>query len=609
MSAQTVLDPIETRDFANTAAIAPCGDWTDMGKSEHFVQFYEEDSFLLKSLSGFIAAGLRQGETAIVIATPSHRNALDQHLRLDGLDPEASRLLQQFMVLDAAETLSKFMIGDSPDERLFTQVVGGLIARVSKTGKPVRAFGEMVALLWERGNMDGAIRLEELWNNLGKEHSFCLFCAYPMNGCRGEKNGVPFLHVCKAHTRVIPAESYTSGNGTDHRLRTIALLQQKAASLETEVTERKQVQEALAARERELADFLENATEAIHQVSPDGKILWANTAELELLGYAAVEYIGRHITDFHADPEAIQDILERLNRGEKLRDYEARLRHKDGSIRHVAINSSVYWQGDKFVHTKCFTRDITERKRAAEILEQTVVDRTAQLRESIAELEAFSYSISHDMRSPLRAMQGYAKTLVDDYGPKLDPEAVTTLQRIQRASQRLDMLVRDVLAYSKVAKGEIHLQPVALGDLVDDILYQLPDFHGLRQCITVEHPLHSVVGHEACLTQCLTNLIANALKFVPPGSTPEVHIRTEKLGDKIRVWVCDNGIGIHPEHRERIFQIFGRIYPEKRYPGTGIGLAIVKKAVSRMGGETGFDSEPGKGSRFWFTLPFASNGH
>jgi PAS domain S-box-containing protein len=577
-----------------------------MAKSEHFVQFYEEDSFLVRSVSGFIGTGLRQGEAAIVIATKAHREALDRSLSEDGMNPEQARIDGQYYALDAAETLAKFMLDGFPDPRLFNQVIGGLVARATRGGRSLRAFGEMVALLWHEGKGDAAIRLEELWNDLAKEHCFSLFCAYPMGGFSEETNGKSFTHICKAHTRVIPAESYSGHANTDDRLRSITLLQQRANSLETEIKRRKEIEAALARRERELSSFLENATEGIHQVAADGKILWANRAELELLGYPAEDYIGHDIRKFHADQEVIADILERLGRGEELHDYDARLRHQDGSIRHVSINSSVYWDGTEFRYTRCFTRDITERKRAAEILEQTVVERTAQLRETVAELEAFSYSISHDMRSPLRAMQGYSKALLQDYGPKLEPEAVQSLERIQRAANRLDLLIRDVLAYSRIAKSDIHLKPVALGPLLQDIIAQQPEIENSLRAITICQPLHTVMGHEAYLTQCFSNLIENALKFVQPGVAPQVRIHSETREDRIRICVTDRGIGISREHHHRIFQIFGRIHPEKHFPGTGIGLAIVKKAVARMRGESGFESEPGKGSCFWFTLPKAN---
>ena len=492
------------------------------------------------------------------------------------------------------------MVEGKPDEARFRNVVGTLVAQATAGKRPLRAFGEMVALLWQKGNADAAIRLEELWNDPGKEYVFSLFCAYPMAGFGSNADGQPFTHICKAHTRVIPSESYTASPSADERLRTISALQQKVATLES-------VHKTLARRERELSDFLENATEGIHQVSPEGKILWANQAELDLLGYTANEYIGQDIRRFYADANAIEDILARLSRGEKLRDCEATLKHKDGTLRYVAINSSIYREGETFLYTRCFTRDITARKQATELLEQTVAERTAKLRETMAELDAFSYSVSHDLRSPLRAMQGYAEALLKDCAEILPEGAKESLRRIERAAQRLELLVRDILAYSRIAKGDVHLHHVSLESLIDDIIAFHPEISAHSDHIILERPLAEVMGHEAYLSQCFTNLINNGLKFVEPGATPQVIIRTELFGDKVRVSVRDNGIGIAPEHYNRIFQIFGRVYPEKLYPGTGIGLAIVKKAVSRMGGQTGLDSELGKGSTFWFTLPRATN--
>jgi len=301
----------------------------------------------------------------LAIATPAHLKALDAYLDSAGIDVRALRENGRYVTLDAAETLAMFMVNGVPDAGLLQRHVGELVARQSAGGRRLCAFGEMVALLWAEGKTDAAIQLEELWNDLGTRHAFNLFCAYPMSGFANHTSGRPFLHVCKAHTRVLPAESYSESQlSTDERLRTIAVLQQKAAALETEIAERKRIEHALRLRDAELTAFVENATIGLHWVGADGIILWANRAELELLGYSHDEYVGRHISEFHADRPVIEDMLARLARDEKLRDFEARLRCKDGTIKTVVIDSTVFRDDGRFVHTQCFTRDVTDQIRA-----------------------------------------------------------------------------------------------------------------------------------------------------------------------------------------------------------------------------------------------------
>ena len=224
---------------------APRADWTEMGDSDHFVQFYEADGFLLNSLSGFIGKSIKSGDGAIVVATEAHRNGLDELLQANGLDVAGARARGSYVALDAADTLAKFMVNGLPEPELFNDVIGRAVADVTDGRSRTRAFGEMVALLWAEGNFPAAIRLEELWNELQKVHSFSLFCAYPMNQFGGERFVEPHSSVCSVHSRVIPAESYASVTDLDARLRVIALLQQKARSLEIEVTERRQVEERL----------------------------------------------------------------------------------------------------------------------------------------------------------------------------------------------------------------------------------------------------------------------------------------------------------------------------------------------------------------------------
>lgn len=261
-------------------------------------------------------------------------------------------------------------------------------------------------------------------------------------------------------------------------------------------------------------------------------------------------------------------------------------------------------------------QDITERKRAevelresqaklanhAQMLEAHVAERTARLRETIGELEAFSYSVSHDMRTPLRSMHGYAERLMTVHAADLKPEAMHHLERISRNAQRLELLVRDVLAYSRVAKAEINLVPVALDEFLANLLPAIPEAQQAGVSVTVHSPLPTVLAHEAYLSQVFTNLIGNAVKFAAPERPPVIDIRAETKGREVVLSVCDNGIGIDPANFDRIFEIFGRVYPDKQFEGTGIGLAIVKKAVQRMQGHVSVQSTLGEGSCFSFTL-------
>jgi signal transduction histidine kinase/ActR/RegA family two-component response regulator len=233
-------------------SFAPRLDWSLMSETEHFVQLYENHGYLIESLGGFVGSGLRNGDPCIVVATKPHRDELEDLLQASGLDVRAEIMSGRYVPLDASETLSSFMIDGQPSLELFNSVIGGLIAGNSN-GRPLRVFGEMVALLWSSGNFAASIRLEELWNDLQQKHRFSLFCAYPIDGFAGEALESPLSHVCATHTRVLPTESFTSLTDTDERLRAIIRLQQKARSLEAEIAERKAVEDAL----RRVKDELE----------------------------------------------------------------------------------------------------------------------------------------------------------------------------------------------------------------------------------------------------------------------------------------------------------------------------------------------------------------
>jgi signal transduction histidine kinase len=248
-------------------------------------------------------------------------------------------------------------------------------------------------------------------------------------------------------------------------------------------------------------------------------------------------------------------------------------------------------------------RDDAIRKAHAE-LEERVQARTLALQNALREMESFTYTISHDLRAPLRALAGFSRMLLEDYASAVGTTGTEYITKISAAAKKMDALILDLLDYSRVTRQDVQIEPVNLEVLTTDTLRQMEAEIRERQAeVVVEKPLPVVLGHALTLGQTLTNLISNAIKFVAPGVKPRVHIRAVRGTGMVRLEVEDNGIGIEPEYQDRIFRIFERLHPVELYPGTGIGLAIVRKAMERMGGRSGVESELGRGSRFWIEIP------
>ncbi|MBA4138003.1 MAG: hypothetical protein C0518_11855 [Opitutus sp.] len=273
--------------------------------------------------------------------------------------------------------------------------------------------------------------------------------------------------------------------------------------------------------------------------------------------------------------------------------------------------------------------DAQERlSRHASELEQKVTERTAKLHETITQLESFSYTVAHDLRAPIRSLTGYTEVLLTDYRDALPEDGQRVVQRLHRASHRLDALTRDLLKFSRLVREEVSLVPLDVHELVQDIVSLTPALQ--EGVLTIEPPLGHVIGQRTLLQQCLSNIFDNALKFAVPGARPRIIVRGElrpegmpisraaaaslraltpeippARGLRWRIWIEDNGIGVPAAARDRIFGIFERIPGPVPIEGTGIGLAIVARAMEQMGGACGVESEPGQGSRFWLELAFA----
>jgi PAS domain S-box-containing protein len=401
--------------------------------------------------------------------------------------------------------------------------------------------------------------------------------------------------------------------------------------------------------------LVEEMNEGALMLLEDGTIVYANTRFAELTGEPLEAVTGSFVQRFFSEVEKVTGSIKRANSG-GIRE-ELQLKVKEGPPRTVQFSLFPLHPGnsDGFaaVITDLTRQKVAERElrnsadqletrvrnrtseltRANEILvgemierkrveaqlreaeallsqkalhlEKLVQERTVSLAEMVAELEAFSYSMVHDLRAPLRAMDGFAKLLEEEFSDTVGDRGKDYIRRIVGAARRLDELIQDALNYTKIAGGNLRTEPVETDTVVREIIESYPNLRAHRHNIHIQSPLPAVVANPALLTQCIANLLDNGVKFVLPGKTPQIKISSACKRDIVRLNFRDNGIGIQPSARDRIFQMFERLHGPQQYEGTGIGLAIVRKGVERMGGKTGVDSTLGEGSCFWIELPQA----
>jgi PAS domain S-box-containing protein len=386
-------------------------------------------------------------------------------------------------------------------------------------------------------------------------------------------------------------------------------------ALAFEVRERRSTEDALRQSEQKLRLVLENAREfAFLLLDDNGRIQECSSGAELMLGYSEGEMIGQPgaLIFTEEDRQAGVPEMEIIRtRNEGPTPDERWHRRKDGT--HFWASGFTYPLRDSAGATHGFVkimRDVTERKLMEQrikaqndLLEERVNERTRQLQTANEQMEGFCYTVSHDLRAPLRSMESFSTVLLEDYSSQLDAEGRDLLQRIRASAQRMDTLINDLLDYSRVARAPILQEAVSLDDIVHDALRDLDTF--LREHhaeVSIEQPLPIVCGSRPVLLHVMTNLLSNAAKFAKTNNPPRIKVFTSRQGEWQKVFVQDNGIGIAPEHQERIFRIFERLHQTHEFPGTGVGLAIVQKSIERLGGRAGVESIPGAGSTFWFEL-------
>jgi PAS domain S-box-containing protein len=332
------------------------------------------------------------------------------------------------------------------------------------------------------------------------------------------------------------------------------------------------------------------------QVNP----VWEST-----LGFSADELRSKSLIEFvhPEDRTPTAEQLTQLKMGSAPAYFENRYRCKDGSFRWLG------WTAAPFVSEQLvyiFARDITSRKASETEIKNLNLElerRIRDLTEMNKELEAFGYSISHDLRAPLRSIRSFAQFIREDHEATANAESKDYLRRIESAAKYMDLLLLDLLQYSRLNGCELELVRIDLDSALSDVITSIEqEIEDRKAEIRIRSPLGSVNAHPATVRQVFYNLISNGLKFVPAEKNPQIEVWTESRNGFLRIWVTDRGIGIPSQYHQKIFGLFQRLHSHDAYPGTGIGLALVRKGLERMGGRIGLESEPGQGTRFWFEL-------
>jgi PAS domain S-box-containing protein len=384
------------------------------------------------------------------------------------------------------------------------------------------------------------------------------------------------------------------------------------ASLVQDITERRQTEDALQKSEEKFRTIVENALVGIYTIDNAYHLIYVNDELCKILGYSREQLNGMDFRKLLSDEsrDIVADRYIRRQRGEEVPPrYELSIVRANGEIRHIEISVGIVRDrnGDSISIGQMF--DITIRKQAeAEIrqlndeLEQRVTERTAQLEAANKELEAFSYSISHDLRAPLRAIDGFSRILTEDYAPQLSDEVVRLLGIVRSNTQQMGRLIDDLLSFSRLSRQPLNKRTVDSTDLIHQVLEALQDEMEGREVVIRIGELPACQGDPILLKQVWVNLLANALKFTRKREVAQIEIGCIEKDDEQIFFVKDNGVGFDMQYADKLFGAFQRLHRNDEFEGTGVGLAIVQHITLRHGGRVWTEAKPDVGATFFFTI-------